>query len=301
MKLKFNREIKTGLMVIAAIFIFYFGINFLKGTNIFEKTNSYYGQYKRIDGLVESSQVVIKGYKVGQVSAIDYDFSRENSFRVRISVDKSIKLPKGTIMLLRDDGLLGGKIIELVVPINSSNDYLAKNDEIPSEIQSDMIAMLTEGIVPKIERMVEQTDSLMVSIQKFVENPHINNSLYAIEQTTNDLSAASAQLKLMMNKQLPSMMDDMAVIASDFKQTSGKIKEIDFASVIKNADYTVKNLQSFTERLNSEDNSLGLLMNDKNLYLNLNNTAESADKLLIDLKENPKRYVHFSLFGNKKK
>ena len=102
-----------------------------------------------------------------------------------------------------------------------------------------------------------------------------------------------------MSNQMPAMMNNMNAITGDFKLVSENLKKVDFAGTIENVDFTVKNLQTFSNKLNSPENSLGLLINDKNLYINLNNTAESADKLLIDLKENPKRYVHFSLIGKK--
>ncbi len=301
MSKKFSREIKVGLMVLVSIFLFYFGINFLKGSNIFQKSNQYIGHFENLDGLVKSSQVKVKGYKVGQVSEILYDFTKNEAFTVKITVDNNIKIPKGTVMMLADDGLLGGKIIDLVYPMQANaNDVYKRNDVLPTGVNGGLMAELTGDMMPKIERVVEQTDSLLLSVRKLVESPHLNTSLYAIERTTSDLAATSAQLKSMMSNQFPTVMNDVAAITSDFKETSGNLKKIDFAGTMESADYTVKNLQNFTEKLNSNESSLGLLMNDKNLYFNLNNTAESADKLLIDLKENPKRYVHFSLFGGKK-
>ena len=102
-----------------------------------------------------------------------------------------------------------------------------------------------------------------------------------------------------MNNQLPAVMNDMNAITSDFRFVSSNLKQVDFARTMEKVDFSIKNLQNFTEKLNSNNSSLGLLMNDDKLYVNLNNTAESADKLLVDLKENPKRYVHFSLIGKK--
>ena len=146
-----------------------------------------------------------------------------------------------------------------------------------------------------------QADSLMKSIRNITESKQLANSLNSIEKTTSELAITSTELKNTMKGQLPAVMNNLTDITSDFKQTAGNIKSIDLAGTMQKADYTIKNLQSLTEKLNSPDNSLGLLLNDKNLYLNLTNTAGSANNLLVDLKANPKRYVHFSLFGSKTK
>lgn len=301
MKTKFNREIKVGIMVIVAIFIFYFGMNFLKGVSIFQKSYNYSGYFENIDGLVPSAQVKIKGYKVGQVSDIKFDFSKEQAFTVIVSVDKNIVIPKNTIMVLSDDGLMGGKIIELTYsPTSVSTESYKPNSVLPTQTRGGLIADITGGIMPKIERVAEHADSLIVSLNKLIENPSINASLYSIEKTTSELAAASTQLKGMMNTQLPSALNDLNAITQDFRITSGNIKKIDFAGTMESADFTIKNLQQLSTKLNNNEGSLGLLLNDNSLYIKLSNTTESADKLLIDLKENPNRYVNFSLFGSKK-
>ncbi|MHB9055177.1 MAG: MlaD family protein [Paludibacteraceae bacterium] len=300
MKMKFTREVKIGLMVLVAIFILYFGINFLKGIDIFQKESNYIGYFENIDGLVKSSPVKVKGFKVGQVSDILYDFSKRESFTVVISVSNDIKLPIGTIMKLSDDGLMGGKVIELVSEPLTNNVKLHKNkDELPTEVGTGIMASVAGSLMPKIEKVAMQADSLLLSVRKLTDSEHLNNSMKSLEATTADLAISSAQLRGIMSNQFPSLMNNMTAITGDFQLVSENLKKVDFAGTMENVDYTVKNLQIFTDKLNNNENSLGLLMNDKNLYINLNNTAENADKLLIDLKENPKRYVHFSLIGKK--
>jgi phospholipid/cholesterol/gamma-HCH transport system substrate-binding protein len=132
-----------------------------------------------------------------------------------------------------------------------------------------------------------------------IESDQIKNSLGSIEKTTADLAVSSAQLKKMMNKDLPKIIGDVNVITSDFRQVSGNLKTIDFAATFASINHTIANLNLITDKANSKDGSLGLLLNDKALYNNLSNTVDNADKLLIDLKQNPKKYVHFSLFGKK--
>lgn len=298
----FTREVKVGLMVIAAIFILYFGLNFLKGIDIFQKTNLYYGQYEDIGGLVPSAPVYIKGYKADQVEEVKYDLSKKESFLVKISITSDIKLPEGTITQLADEGLMGGKVIQLIyAPVTAGQKMHKPHDILPTEVSTGLMATVAGDLMPKIENVATQADSLLRSVRTLIERKEISNSLSSIEKTTADLSASSAQLKGLLNNQLPSILNDVNTVTGDFKQLSGNLRNIDFAKTVNSVDYTLKNLQTITDKINSNESSLGLLMNDKTLYINLSNTANAADKLLIDLKENPKRYVSFSLIGNNKK
>ena len=302
MKKYFTREVKIGLMVITAIFLLYFGLNFLKGIDVFQKTSFYYGKFEQLDGLVPSSPVFVKGYKVGQVEEVKYDFSKSEAFTVKISVANDIKLPKGAVIELFDNGLMGGKAIQLVYsPITTGQIMHAQNDVLPTHVSTGLMASVAGNLMPKIESMTNQADSLLRSVRKITDSQQLNNSLSSIEKTTADLAVTSAQLKGMMNNQFPAMLNDVNAITGNFKQVSGNLSKIDFANSFASLDHTLNNLQVMTDKLNSNEGSLGLLLNDKNLYINLSNTANNADKLMIDLKQNPKRYVHFSVFGGKSK
>lgn len=302
MKKYFTREVKIGLMVITAIFLLYFGLNFLKGIDIFQKTSFYYGKFEQLDGLVPSSPVFVKGYKVGQVEEVKYDFSQSEAFTVKISVANDIKLPDGAIIELFDNGLMGGKAIQLVYsPITAGQKMHAQNDVLPTHVSNGLMASVAGNLMPKIESMTNQADSLLRSVRKITDSQQLNNSLNSIEKTTADLAVTSSQLKGMMSNQLPVMLNDVNTITGNFKQVSGNLSKIDFANSFASLDRTLNNLQIMSDKLNSNDGSLGLLLNDKNLYINLSNTANNADKLMIDLKQNPKRYVHFSVFGGKSK
>ena len=302
MKKNISREFRVGLMVITAIFLFYFGFNYLKGTSIFQKNNQYTGYFENLDGLVKQSQVMVKGYKVGQVSDIQYDFTKEKPFTVKIEINDNLSLPVGTTMLLTDDGLLGGKIIELIYASDATSQGAHKrNDILNTSTASGLMSELSGGLMPRLENVLLQADSLLLSLRLLTESPLLDASLISIEKTSADLAASSAQLKLLMQHQMPTLLKDVSGIADDLKGTTENIKNIDFTGIVQNADYTVKNIQVLSEKLNDKENSLGLLLNDKSLYINLNSTAENADKLLIDLKENPKRYVNISVFGGKNK
>jgi len=296
----FTREVKVGLMAVAAIFVLYFGLNFLKGRDIFSSTSNYYAVYENIGGLVPSSPVYVKGFKVGQVEEVKYDFSKEKSFVIKISVSKDIKLPKGTKIELYDEGIMGGKAIQLIyAPITLSEAMFVPGDTIESQIGNGLMAQLTGELMPKIQSISTQTDSLIRSVRTLVESKDLNKSLASIERTTADLAVSSSQLKKMMNNDVPHILGDVNTLTSDFKVISGNLKKIDYAATFASIDHTIANLSLITDKMNSSEGTIGLLLNNKELYINLSNTSASADKLLIDLQKNPKRYVQFSLFGGK--
>jgi len=298
----FSREVKVGIMVIVAIFVLYFGLNFLKGIDIFSPVSSYYATYDNIDGLVPSSPVLIKGYKVGQVEEVKYDFTKEKSFVIRISVSKDVLLPKGAKIELFDNGLMGGKAIQIVyAPLTAGQELYAPGDTVESTVGIGLMAQVAGDLMPKIQSISEQADSLIRSLRAITESKSLKNSMTSIEKTTANFDETSVQLKKMMNNDVPRIMKDVNAVTGDLKKISGNLSTVDFAATFASINHTIANLNLLTDKLNSKEGTVGLLLNDKSLYNNLSNTAESADKLLIDMKQSPKRYVHFSLFGSKQK
>jgi len=300
-KVKISREFRVGLLALVAIFVLYFGLNFLKGIDIFKAVDHYYGTYEHIDGLVPSAPVYVKGLKVGQVEAVTYDFSKKTAFRVKISVNRDIQLPRGTVMELFDDGLMGGKAIQLVYePLTASVAKHKSGDVLLSAVGGGLLAELSGSLMPKIESIATQADSLLRSVRLMIDGKSVQNSLAAIETTSTELAQTSTALRKMMHNEVPSVLRNVNALTVDFRTISTNLKGINFAGTVQELDLTIRDLRTITTSISNGEGSLGLLMNDKQLYLNLSNTANSADQLLIDLKNNPKRYVHFSLFGSKK-
>ncbi|MDD4426915.1 MAG: MlaD family protein [Paludibacter sp.] len=301
-KITLSKEVRVGIMTIVAIFILYFGLNFLKGVDIFKPVDYYLATYKEVDGLVPSSPVYIKGYKVGQVEEIQYDFQKETAFTVRISVSNDIRIPQGSAMELFDDGLMGGKAIQLVyAPQTAPVLFCESGDTLLSQTGAGLLDQLAGGLMPKIENITNQADSLLRSVRLLVDGGSVQNSLSSIEKTTADLAVSSSALKKMMQQDMPLLIQNVQGLTSDFKIVSGNLKKIDFASTFQNIDVTVRDLNQITRKVNDGEGSVGLLLNDKSLYMNLVNVTNSADELLIDLRNSPKRYVHFSLFGSRER
>lgn len=299
MKKIFTREVKIALAFIITIVCIVVGINYLKGINVFEPGNRYYAKFDRLDGLVVSNNVMVRGYKVGQVSEITYDLSLEQPFTVTVLVDEAVKMPAGTQLVLRDDGLLGGKILDIVCGDDPTTFY-ASGDTIETRIEGGLMASVQE-LVPKLDGTIARVDSVLESVNDIAKSQELKNSLKSIESITADLRVSSAKLKYVMNNQVPQIVSDVNTITGDLRKVSGDLKQIEFAELFARIDHTVNNLQIFSDKLNSNEGTIGKLMNDNALYNNINTTVNSVNDLVVDLKANPKRYVHFSLFGAREK
>ncbi len=296
---KNSKEIKIALAFIVSLTILIVGINFLKGINIFTPTNHYLLKFEKVDGLVISNGVFIKGFKIGQVRNIEYDFTNiKTPFTVDISINDDINIPKGTVANLFDESLMGGKGINII--LGEENKFYISGDTLPSDIQVGLLANIGD-IVPQVQQTIEHVDSLLLSVNQLVNSEDIDASLKNINTITSNLNTTTHSLDRIVNKQIPNFITNANTLVENLNHVSGDIKEIQFKDLAMQIDTTITNLNEFTTKLNNPNSSIGQLMNNKSLYNNLDSTINSANKLIIDLKQNPKRYVHFSLFGRKDK
>lgn len=292
----FTKEIKIGLAFVCALAFLIWGINFLKGVNLFTPSNHYYLKYESVDGLVVSNGVFIKGYKVGQVRDIKYDFTKKESFTVDILMNQDIKLPKGTIAYLFDESMLGGKGINFV--FTEETNYHTSGDTLITDIDKGLMASLA-NIVPSIQSTINHADSLIISANTLINSTQIQKSLNNFESITTELHKTSRGLNKIIDEQFPSVINNVNAICSDLKIVTGELSTIQYKDIIQSLDSTLTNIEEFTTQLNSPDGTFGLLLNDKSLYKTLDNTLNSANSLLIDFKDNPRNYLY--PFGRKKK
>jgi len=298
MKIRFGKEFQIGTLVIATIAILYFGINYLKGINIFNPTNYYHVKFDRVDGLSPSNPVLIKGYKIGFVKSINYNYDDpSDGIIVTLEVDDQLRIPVGSKAVLRKE-LFGSS--SLMLELNSEvhrDSVLKKGDFISAKIEEGVMDQMTA----KVEHIVPKVDSLLTSLQSLVSNKSIEKSLQSVEQLTANLESTSLDLSRMMKKDIPDILGNVNTLTADFSKVSGNLSQIDFNATVQKLDQMLADLQMISDKINEGEGSLGLLINDKSFYNNLNATMESANKLLIDLKANPKRYVQFSVFGKSDK
>ncbi|MCQ2348267.1 MAG: MlaD family protein [Paludibacteraceae bacterium] len=298
--MKYKREIKVALLVIVCGFLVYFGLNFLKGVDIFSPVKHYVGVFDNISGLTEQAPVYVRGYKVGQVDKIAYDYTQEKAFTITISLDKNIQLTEPAEMRLFDDGLLGGKAIEVVVPVGSveGKHIYAEGDTLPASVVTGLLETLQEGFMAKLDNAIENLDSLIVKVNTQIDDQALAQTLANVERISNDLSASARDIKKVTGTQLPGIIQNADTMITDAKLVIRDVKEANLQATIANVNGVVDSVQTI---LTTRQGTLGLLLNDSNLYQHIDSTVVSVDNLVTDLKSNPKRYVHFSLFGGKDK
>ena len=303
--MKHTREIKIGILAAVCIFLLFFGLNFLKGVNIFSPTNSYHGTFVNLHNLEEQAAVYIRGHKVGQVDNIHYDFTRDSAFTVDISINRDIVLPQGTQMALVSDGLLSGMAIELQLPEQSTitNDQspIAKGSFIPTIYVPGLMESVQGELIAHVDAAIQSVDSLVADLQLQVQGDHLKNTLSNVDRVTGDLTGVSADLKRVVNTQVPTIVNNADKAFANLNEITSDLQKADLAATVARVDTAVDGINTFIADVRSQEGTLGQLIYNKSLYDHIDATVVSADSLLVDLKAHPKRYVQVSVFGKKDK
>ena len=297
----FTNEVKIALVAIAGIVVLFFGLQYLKGLTLLSGGDTYYVQFEDVSGLSASSPIYANGYRVGTVKSIDYDYTYNNKVVAAIGLASEMKPPRGTHAEIAAD-LLGNVKLELKFGPDRS-DLLAFGDTLMGEMNRGSMGKAAD-MLPQIEAMLPKLDSILAHINLLLADPAIGNTLHNVDDITSSLTVTSQQLSLLskqLNHQLPQMMAKADGVLTNTEGLTRQLGDLDFAATMNKVDATLANVQQMTAALNSKEGTLGLLMRDPSLYMNLSNTMRDADSLMIDLKAHPKRYIHFSVFGKKDK
>ena len=294
MKMKFTKEVTIGIVTIISLTLLYMGVNYLKGINLFRPVNRYYVVCSNVKDLTISSPVFVEGFKVGLVRTITYDYSTTGRILVEINLEKGMRINRGSYVALEKTLLSGA---EMHIQLNKYVDeYLQSGDTIEGRQPEDMISTVQNEMLPQVMALLPKLDSILTGLQALVNNPALAQSLDNIERTTAGLEQSSRQLNRLLQKDVPTIAGNLTTATANFSALSGGLRTLDLNGTVNSLNQTLGNLNQTTAKLNSKDNSMGLLLNDSLLYNNLNRTVNSANGLLIDFKEHPKRYVRFSLF-----
>jgi phospholipid/cholesterol/gamma-HCH transport system substrate-binding protein len=297
--MKFTKEIRIALVSILGIVVLYFGLQFLKGLSIFSNDYSYYVAFSDATGLSASAPVYANGYRVGVVKDLTYDYDPNGKIIAVVGLNKQMRVPRGSHAELASD-LLGNIKINLVLSDNPIN-MLEPGDTISGAAEVGVMSKIG-SMMPAIEAIVPKLDSIMTSLNMLLADPALRNVLHNVEGMTANLDATSRDLRSLsasLNRDVPSMLQKADGVMDNTQTFTANLAEIDVAQMMAKVDQTLKNVEEMTNKLNSNEGTLGLLMRDATLYNNLSATAADADSLLIDFKAHPKRYVHFSVFGRK--
>ena len=294
-KIKFSRELIVGLLGLAAMFVIYFLINFFKSIDIFDDTDSYRIEFTNIGELTNSAPVYINGCKVGNVSSIEHNFNESNIVYLTVSLNQGLRLPEGSYAQIHNK-LMGGSTICIVM--GNGKGTIEPGSTLMGRLEAGAMGEIG-NMVPQIEAMLPKVDSMLTSLNDIFANPAINNTLNNLETLTAQLNTTSVQLNKLVKNDIPTALDKVIKIEDDLLKVSSQLSEVDYASIVATLEASLNNIQQITAALNEGNGTVGMLLNDTTLYTKLNETYEAANALLEDLKENPKRYVHFSVFGKK--
>lgn len=299
--MKLTKEIKIALVAIVGILIMYFGINFLKGMNLFSTNNAYYMTFDDIQGLGASTPIYADGYKVGIVDGLEYDYKENGPIKVKVDIIKDLRIPQGSKAEIVKD-LMGNLQVNLLLA-NNPRERVEPGGIIPGAVNGGMMDKAA-NLVPVVEKMLPKLDSILTSVNALLADPALAASLHNVETITSNLTVSTCELNTLMaglNKQVPGMIGKANGVLDNTNRLTANLASLDVQGTLNKVNQTLESAHQFTEKLNSNQGSLGLLMNDTKLYDNLTSTMSHADSLVIDLKAHPKRYVHFSVFGRKDK
>lgn len=306
-----SKEFKTGIVSIVIIALFIWGFNFLKGKNLFEpNSRSFYIEYKNIQGLNKTSIVTINGLEVGRVVDISFnnDPEKKGSLIVKISLDTDFEFSKKSIAKVYSTSLLGGQSLAI---IPSYEGELAQDgDFLKGEVESDIFSAVGEKLNPlqaKLENVIVSADSLLVHLNEVLDQKSrssLKNAIQGLESSVNAINYTMTNV----NQLIDSSKVGVAKTLKNTKTITDNIVKLSDTLVNANLGQTVAKLQNTLNHVNSllsdidqGKGTLGKLMTDDAMYTNLSKASKELEELLRDLKENPKRYVHFSLFGKKAK
>lgn len=304
-----KKNVLIGLTVVVSICILYWGIEYLKGINLLKPANFYYAKFEKVNGLTVASPVTVDGFKVGQVREITYDYDT-NQISVELSFEKGLKIPDGSTITFSNE-LLGAAALQL--NLGASKTYMEVGSVIPTQMQGGLMDKVGNDMMPALVSILPKVDSIVGSVNQILANPAIAASVTRCDAITRELAASSAQLTELMaslNKAIPGMVHNAnGVLANanaltgDLRTTTGNLntitsnlKELPLDTTLNRINATLANVQRLTAKLNNENSSLGMLLNDKKLYQNATSTVASLDSLLQDVKKHPKKYVTIKVF-----
>jgi len=317
MAFKIRTEIKAGIVVLVTVAAFFWGFYFLKGKDIFKSEDIYYAIYDRVDGLTESNPVLINGLKVGLVREVRFVGDLDRRIFVSFAFPKGSLIPDSSTAEIFSLDLMGSKAIRIV--LSNAKSYYSPGDTLISEIEQNIQEQVNAQILPlkaKAEDLLSSIDSVMTVIQYiFDENTrdNLSKTFTSIKRTIQNLEHTTITLDTLLQNEktklsrifsniesislnLRNNNEQLSVILTNFSQISDSLAQSQILSTINNANSALANANSIIEKINRGEGSIGMLINNDSLYNHLESASRNLDLLLEDIRENPKRYMHFSIF-----
>jgi phospholipid/cholesterol/gamma-HCH transport system substrate-binding protein len=305
-KLKLSKEIKAALFVLLGIFLFLIGFNFLNGTSLFKSENTLYAVYDQVEGLQSGTKVTVNGLTIGKVSSINF-LPKTDKILVSFTVRNDLQFSKNSVAELYEAGLIGGKSIA-IIPVYDQETFLASGDTLRSRIKPGLTDVVGSEIAPlqkKLDTVLSDADTLIGALNTILDDQAqsgLNEAFANLSTTVTNLNTISSDLSNILSSQgknINTTLENLAETSDNLNQITDSLSRANLKGVITKFESTATNLNLVLSSINSGEGSLGKLIQDDALYNNLEASTKEVELLIKDLKEHPKRYVHFSLFGKK--
>jgi phospholipid/cholesterol/gamma-HCH transport system substrate-binding protein len=312
--MKFKTEAKIGLIVISTIALVIWGINFLKGRNVIKRSDVYYAIFDDVAGLKMSGSVTLSGFKVGMINSIEFMEGRLNQLVVGFVVNSSYEIPRNSIAQIYNNDILGSKVIR-IIPSNEK-EFCHYGDTLPGCVDPDMISKIQDQINPLVEttnNTIMGIDTLITAVNRILDpvtQKKLQTTIINLESTTASISKllspegkldktfSSLQAFTLM---LENNKEKLGNAFANIENITDSIANANLTQTISNINATFAQSQILLEKINNDEGSIGLLATNDSLYNNLVSASGNLSVLLEDMKQNPKRYIHFSVFGKKEK
>lgn len=304
--MKLSNEIKAALIIIGGIFLFLIGFNFLNGTSLFKSENTHYVIYENVEGLQIGTKVTVNGLAVGKVATIDF-LPNSAKILVSFSLRNDVSFSKNSKAELYEAGLIGGKSIA-IQPVYDNAEKLRDGDTLSATVKPGLTDVVNQQIAPlqqKLESVLSNADSLFIGVNEVLNKDGRNNlslTLNELSTTVKNINTVAQSLDQLLTKQkgnLNTTLNNVAAISKNVNQLSDSLAQSNIKQSILSFESTLNRLNSLLANLEQGKGSMGRLLKDEQLYNNIEASTKEIELLIKDLKEHPKRYVHFSLFGKK--
>ncbi|WP_395617433.1 MlaD family protein [Aquirufa sp.] len=306
-----SNELKVGFLALLAFLILYFGFNFLKGNDVFSSARIYYVEYENVDGLMVSNQVMVNGIEVGKVKKVEIQPTKANKILVTLRFSQDIVIPDKTVAVLSDGALLGGKIIRLRL---EGKGNLPEDSFLKGETEVGVTSLLKERAIP----VIANADSLLVSFRQISTKfdntgTYLNTLLKTSNETVSNINGSvngivadnranvaqiSANMKI-LSADLMETEKQLRPLLTKFNTVADSLQALRIGKTLREVDLAVVSLKKIVQGLERGEGTAGKLIKNDSLYVGLNKTLVDLDKLLLDFRLQPKRYIGISVFGKK--
>lgn len=305
--MKISREVKTGVIVITIIILFVLSYNFLKDRSFTDKTRTFFAEYSNVQGMVPASPVLINGLKVGKISNITFHTSKIGVLVVHIELTDKIEFSKNSIAQIFSPDFISGKSLKIIMALDG--DEVAKDgDTITGKVDVGILGMINEQIAPlqtKVESFIVNSDTVMNNINKVLNlnnQKNIEKSLENLSITLEKFKEISFNADKILNNnnaKIDSIFKNVDNAMNNFSQITDSLQKVDLKATVLQLQYTLQSFNKILDSIEKGQGTLGKLVKDDALYNNLESSTKELEELLLEMKENPKRFVHFSVFGKK--